>query len=207
MLIGVSETARRRAEDDRAAGQAALARSEAAASDRFTFELELEKVRREVTRLTEDLARAQSEITMLRTSVAVKEAQLDAAAAAAREAAARESASSQTRLNLTEKLDAALEKLKAADKDRERVAELEGRLGKDQRALLSAEGTFRDQIHERNTLLLTVWNHLEKILGVDTSVRIRFVDALLVSLTPYYRRRLLEAVQSRLPTLPSSTTS
>ncbi|EJD48857.1 hypothetical protein AURDEDRAFT_101444 [Auricularia subglabra TFB-10046 SS5] len=68
-------------------------------------------------------------------------------------------------MNLAEKLDAAQAALKAAERDRERVAELEARMGKDQRALLSAEGTFRDQISERNTLLLTVWGYLDKVLG------------------------------------------
>ncbi|KAH7097868.1 hypothetical protein BKA62DRAFT_715056 [Auriculariales sp. MPI-PUGE-AT-0066] len=159
------ESARKRAEDERAAGNAALARSEAAASDRFELELEVEKLQRETARLRDDLARAQSDLATLRQTLQVKEQALDEAANAARDAISRDAANSQARLNLSEKLDAALERLKSAEKDRERAAELEARLGKDQRALLSAEGTFRDQISERNTLLLTIWSYLDKILG------------------------------------------
>jgi hypothetical protein len=50
---------------------------------------------------------------------------------------------------------------------RARVQELEQRLSKDQRSLLAAENQFRDQVTERNTLLLTIYQYMEKILGVD----------------------------------------
>ena len=43
----------------------------------------------------------------------------------------------------------------------------EERLGKDQRSLLSVEGQYRDQLTERNTLLLTIYQYMDKILGVD----------------------------------------
>jgi hypothetical protein len=53
---------------------------------------------------------------------------------------------------------------------RTRVSEL--RLLKDQRSLLSAESQYRDQLTERNTLLLTIYQYMDKILGVDkTPVR------------------------------------
>ncbi|KAK0205651.1 hypothetical protein IW262DRAFT_1422035, partial [Armillaria fumosa] len=48
-----------------------------------------------------------------------------------------------------------------------RVGELEARLGKDQRSLLNAESQYRDQLTERNTLLLTIYQYMDKILGVD----------------------------------------
>jgi len=48
---------------------------------------------------------------------------------------------------------------------RTRVSEL--RLLKDQRSLLSAESQYRDQLTERNTLLLTIYQYTDKILGVD----------------------------------------
>ena len=48
-----------------------------------------------------------------------------------------------------------------------RIAELEQRLSKDQRALLSAEAQYRDQLTERNTLLLTIYQYMDKIVGVD----------------------------------------
>jgi len=47
------------------------------------------------------------------------------------------------------------------------LGELEGRLEKDQRTLLGQESQYRDQVTERNTLLLTIYQYLDKILGVD----------------------------------------
>jgi hypothetical protein len=53
-----------------------------------------------------------------------------------------------------------------------KVADLEQRLSKDQRSLLTAESQYRDQLTERNTLLLTIYQYMDKILGVDkTPVR------------------------------------
>jgi hypothetical protein len=53
------------------------------------------------------------------------------------------------------------------------VNELEQRLSKDQRSLLSADSSqYRDQLTERNTLLLTIYQYFHKILGVKkTPVR------------------------------------
>ncbi|KAF7321017.1 Anucleate primary sterigmata protein B [Mycena chlorophos] len=68
-------------------------------------------------------------------------------------------------------LDAIRASLKAAEAEvagyKKRVADLEARLSKDQRALLSAESQYRDQLTERNTLLLTIYQYMDKILGVD----------------------------------------
>lgn len=33
--------------------------------------------------------------------------------------------------------------------------------------MLASENQYRDQLTERNTLLLTIYQYLEKILGVD----------------------------------------
>lgn len=33
--------------------------------------------------------------------------------------------------------------------------------------MLSTENQYRDQLTERNTLLLTIYQYMEKILGVD----------------------------------------
>jgi len=40
---------------------------------------------------------------------------------------------------------------------------------KDQLALLNAENQYRNQLTERNTLLLTIYQYMDKILGVDKS--------------------------------------
>lgn len=60
---------------------------------------------------------------------------------------------------------------------RERYSDVEKRLSKDQRQLQVQETQYRDQLTERNTLLLTVYQYLEKILGADkTPVRLLGID-------------------------------
>ena len=80
---------------------------------------------------------------------------------------------------MSEKLDGVQGSLRTAESElatfRARVGELEQRLSKDQRSLLSAESQYRDQLTERNTLLLTIYQYMDKILGVDkTPVRTSF---------------------------------
>ena len=87
-----------------------------------------------------------------------------------------------SRLNLSEKLDDSQANLRSAESEtatlRTRIAELEQRLSKDQRALLSAEAQYRDQLTERNTLLLTIYQYMDKIVGVDKTP-VRVIAALL----------------------------
>jgi hypothetical protein len=105
-----------------------------------------------------------------------------------RELAAQMAAQSQARLNVSDKLDLTQSNLSTAEADaaamRARVQELEQRLSKDQRSLLAAENQFRDQVTERNTLLLTIYQYMDKILGVDkTPVRLSFKDSPALGLT------------------------
>jgi len=85
----------------------------------------------------------------------------------------------QARLSLLEKLDSTQNSLKTSEAElfgyRTKVNELETRLSKGQRTLLNAENQYRDQLTERNTLLLTVYQHMDNILGVD-ACRNRFLS-------------------------------
>ncbi|TFK35474.1 hypothetical protein BDQ12DRAFT_668562 [Crucibulum laeve] len=62
--------------------------------------------------------------------------------------------------------------LKTAESDlvveKVKVSELDQRLSKDRRALLNAENQYRDQlpVTENNTLLLTIYQYIEKVVGV-----------------------------------------
>ena len=51
-------------------------------------------------------------------------------------------------------------------------------MAKDQRSLLSAEAQYRDQLTERNTLLLTIYQYMDKILGVDKTPVSRLLEFL-----------------------------
>lgn len=53
----------------------------------------------------------------------------------------------------------------AASKDRLQV--IEDQLSKDHRELTKTENQYREQLTERNTLLLTIYQYMEKVLGAD----------------------------------------
>ncbi|KAF8532689.1 hypothetical protein JB92DRAFT_2581277, partial [Gautieria morchelliformis] len=76
---------------------------------------------------------------------------------------------------VTEKLDRAQTSLRTAKMElnaaRSCNSDLEQKSSKDQRSLLSNESQFRDQLPERNTLLLTIYQYIDKILGMDKSGR------------------------------------
>ncbi len=166
-------------EADVAALQAALSAQEAAAktqgehatTSRFSLQLEADRLKRDLERLEDELARARKDLDERETRMRERDGVIDTLHAENRELAAQVASQSQARLNVSDKLDLAQSSLSTAEADaaslRARMQELEQRLSKDQRSLLVAENQFRDQVTERNTLLLTIYQYMEKILGVD----------------------------------------
>ncbi|KAI0363416.1 hypothetical protein BV20DRAFT_145345 [Pilatotrama ljubarskyi] len=138
---------------------------------RFSLQLEVDRLRRDVERLEDELARARKELDDREGKGRDRDSVIDKLHAENRDLAAQLAAQTQARLNVSEKLDDAQASLKAAETEtanlRTRIAELEQRLSKDQRALLAAEAQYRDQLTERNTLLLTIYQYMDKIVGVD----------------------------------------
>ncbi|KAI0074706.1 hypothetical protein K474DRAFT_1601108 [Panus rudis PR-1116 ss-1] len=138
---------------------------------KFSLELELDRLKRDVERLENELARARKELDDRDGKFRDRDGVIDKLHAENRDLAAQLAAQTQARLNLSEKLDETQSSLKTAESElttlRTKVAELEQRLSKDQRSLLSAEAQYRDQLTERNTLLLTIYQYMDKILGVD----------------------------------------
>ncbi|KAI0669382.1 hypothetical protein C8Q78DRAFT_978290, partial [Trametes maxima] len=138
---------------------------------RFSLQLEVDRLRRDVERLEDELARARKELDDREGKGRDRDGVIDKLHAENRDLAAQLAAQTQARLNVSEKLDDAQASLRTAESEtvnlRTRIAELEQRLSKDQRALLSAEAQYRDQLTERNTLLLTIYQYMDKIVGVD----------------------------------------
>ena len=177
-------------EADLAAVQAALQTLEADnkklgeshTSARFSLQLEVDRLRRDVERLEDELARARKELDDREGKGRDRDGVIDKLHAENRDLAAQLAAQTQARLNLSEKLDDSQASLRTAESEtatlRSRIAELEQRLSKDQRALLTAEAQYRDQLTERNTLLLTIYQYMDKIVGVDkTPVSLSFQPA------------------------------
>ncbi|KAI6097111.1 hypothetical protein EDD16DRAFT_1697992 [Pisolithus croceorrhizus] len=124
---------------------------------KFSLQLEVDRLRRDVQTLEDALTRARQDI------------------------AEREGTT--PRLHLSEKLDSVQASLKTTESElvtyRARAIDLEARLSKDQKQLLNAEAQYRDQLTERNTLLLTIYQYMDKILGMD---RTPFHDNLITRL-------------------------
>ena len=156
---------------------------------RFSLQLEVDRLRRDVERLEDELGRARKELDDREGKGRDRDGVIDKLHAENRELASQLAAQTQARLNVSEKLENTLASLKAAEAEvvqfKTKVAELEQRLAKDQRSLLSAEAQYRDQLTERNTLLLTIYQYMDKILGVDkTPVSRLLLDSRRTVLTP-----------------------
>ncbi|KIM79980.1 hypothetical protein PILCRDRAFT_9870 [Piloderma croceum F 1598] len=137
----------------------------------FSLQLEVDRLKRDLERLEDNLSRARKEIDDKETKNREREGAIDKLHAENRNLASQLAAQTQVRLNVADKLDGVQGQLRSAESEvatfRGRVNELEQRLSKDQRSLLSAESQYRDQLTERNTLLLTIYQYMDKILGVD----------------------------------------
>lgn len=138
---------------------------------RFSLQLESDRLKRDLERLEDELARARKELDDREAKNRDRDSVVDRLHVENRDLASQLAAQTQARLNLSEKVDSLMANLKAAEGDvasyKAKAVELEQRLSKDQRSLLNAESQYRDQLTERNTLLLTIYQYLDKILGVD----------------------------------------
>ncbi|PFH53520.1 hypothetical protein AMATHDRAFT_1175 [Amanita thiersii Skay4041] len=138
---------------------------------RHSLQLELDRAKNDLERLKEEVARARKDLDEKDNKLREKEERIDDLHAENRDLASQLASQMQAKLNASEKLDSVQATLKVVENElanaRARVGELEGRLIKDQRELLSAETQYRDQLTERNTLLLTIYQYMDKILGVD----------------------------------------
>ncbi|KAF8676500.1 anucleate primary sterigmata protein b [Rhizoctonia solani] len=160
---------------DLAAVQAALRSLETArensTTDKFSMELELDRLRRDLERCEDELARARRELADAESRGREREAVVDKMHAEKRDLETQLAVQRQTRLNLSEKLDAAQANLKTIETDaashKLRITELESRLSKDQRSHATTEAQYREQITERNTLLLTICKYIDQVLGAD----------------------------------------
>ena len=149
---------------------------------RFSLQLEVDRLKRDLERLEDELSRARKDLGDREGKGRERDGVIDKLHAENRELASQLAAQTQARLNISEKLENALASLKAAEAEvvqfKTKVAELEQRLAKDQRSLLSAEAQYRDQLTERNTLLLTIYQYMDKILGVDKTPVSRLLEFL-----------------------------
>jgi chromosome segregation ATPase len=144
---------------------------ESATTAKFSLQLEVDRLKRDLERAEDELSRLRTELASREAAYRDREAAMDKLHSEHRDLASELAAQTQARLNLSEKLDEAQKSLREKEGEvsslRTRLNDVEGRLSKDSRALVQAEGMYRDQLTERNTLLLTIYQYLDKILGVE----------------------------------------
>ncbi|KZO92408.1 hypothetical protein CALVIDRAFT_310030 [Calocera viscosa TUFC12733] len=149
--------------------------SESRTSDQFAMQLELDRVKRDLQRCEADLERVRKELDKREDVIRERENVIAGLHTSNREMSSQLAAMTQTKLNLSDKLDVEQQARKSAEAEREtyrtRVNDLESRTSKSERSLISNEQRFREQIAERNTLLMTIFNYMEEILGVDKNPR------------------------------------
>jgi len=140
---------------------------------RFSLQLEVDRLKRDVDRLEDELSRSRKDLGDREGTTRDREDIIHKLRLEVQQVTTQLNAQTQARLSLSEKLDSTQSSLKTTEAElfnhRTKVNELETRLSKDQRALLNAENQYRDQLTERNTLLLTIYQYMDKILGVDKS--------------------------------------
>lgn len=180
---------------------------------RFSLQLEVDRLRRDAERLEDELTRARKELDDRESKGRERENVLDKLHAENRDLASQLAAQTQARLNVTEKLDGVQATLRTTEIEmaslRAKVTDLEQRLSKDQRTLLTAESQYRDQLTERNTLLLTIYQYMDKILGVDKTPvsREAFPHMISDAHCSGNRKNTVARKPNRSPTLVSSMTT
>ncbi|KAF8129354.1 hypothetical protein EV363DRAFT_1584743 [Boletus edulis] len=138
---------------------------------KFSLQLEVDRLKRDIQTLEDALTRSRQDIAAREGNTRERDLTIDKLHNEVRDLTTRLGNQTQSRLHISEKLDTTQASLRTAESEvftlRAKVHELEARLAKDQKSLLSSEGQYRDQLTERNTLLLTIYQYMDKILGVD----------------------------------------
>ena len=180
---------------------------------KFSSQLETDRMKRDTERLESELTKARQDLSDK--EVEARE-RFDKLHVENLDLQTQLGVQTQARLNVAEKLDMVLANLKDKEEElgalKKRVNELEGRLEKDQRTLIGQESQYRDQVTERNTLLLTIYQYLDKIIGVDKtpvnySFFYPFIIAWILNYFFVFRKKVAKLKPNRLRISAFSTTT
>jgi chromosome segregation ATPase len=160
--------------DLQSAHKEAQSRGDSQIADRFALQLQSDRLERDVQRLEDDLRRCRKDLEDREDKIRDKETIIDNLHIENRELTNQLATQTQARLNIAEKLDHAQGTLKSQEAElvtfKSKLNDTESALTKSQRGAAGSESQFRDQLTERNTLLLTIYQYLDKIVGVDKTV-------------------------------------
>ncbi|GAA5902534.1 uncharacterized protein JCM6883_001440 [Sporobolomyces salmoneus] len=144
---------------------------ENANTDKFALDLEIDRSRRDLARVEKEVREARGELEEKIKRTRELELQVANLESDNRELTAQVASQTQTRLALADKHDLSRKTLRETQTElssaRDRLRLLEDQLATDHRALSKTENGYRDMVNERNTLLLTVYEYMERIASAD----------------------------------------
>ncbi|KAI3476077.1 hypothetical protein L1887_62383 [Cichorium endivia] len=130
---------------------------QSSANDKYSLELEIDRLKRDLARCEDDLARARKELDRKDDVLRHKEDALAQMHSELREAQAKLASEMQSHLGLSERFEAQQNAIKAERKEldaaRAKVEELEHELNNGERANLRSEQATRSALDQRNALL------------------------------------------------------
>ncbi|CEH17933.1 Extracellular matrix glycoprotein Laminin subunits alpha and gamma [Ceraceosorus bombacis] len=140
-------------------------------TDRHSLELEIDRLKRDLTNCESDLERSRKDLDRKEDALRDKEAQLSQLHADIRTLNDRVAKESSGKSSLDEKLESkerAIAAIQAElDDARVKVTQLEEELNDGERSMMQDQQQIRNQLTERNTLLLNVYQFMGKILSAD----------------------------------------
>lgn len=139
--------------------------------DLHSMELEIDRLKRDLSRCEQELDRARQDLDRRDTSIREKDSQIDKLHVENRTMTSKLASETQSARSLREKLEAHRKTVQEAQQElqqtRNKAAGLEHELNKGEKTMMQAEQAVKNQLTERNTLLLTIYQYMGKILGSD----------------------------------------
>lgn len=139
--------------------------------DLHSMELEIERLRRDLSRSESELERTRKGLDRREDSIKEKDDQIDKLHLENRNNSNKLAVEIQSNKGLQEKLDLHQKVVDDVQQElqqaRAKMAGLEHELNKGERNMMQAEQAVKNQLTERNTLLLTIYQYMGKILGND----------------------------------------
>ncbi|GAA6023302.1 hypothetical protein JCM11491_006887 [Sporobolomyces phaffii] len=140
---------------------------ENANTDKFALDLEVDRAKRDFARVEKEADQLRQELEDKIREVRRLEMEVSNLEIENRELTGQVASQTQIRLALADKHDLSTKTLRETQTElasaRDRLRLLEDQLSTDHRALNKTENGYRDMVNERNTLLLTVYEYMDKI--------------------------------------------
>ncbi|EOQ99612.1 hypothetical protein E3P92_00594 [Wallemia ichthyophaga] len=138
-------------------------------NDRATLEMEIERLERDGARYVADIEQLRSELERKDKMLEERERGLHSTNSESRELSYQLKAELQTNAYNIEKLHTSQQQYQDALEEvtrlKDRLREVDSRLMREEKGVNVSESQYKQQVTERNTLLLTIYQYMEKLVG------------------------------------------